>query len=176
MAMTQEKRERYEKAKVWIFAEAEKPNGGLLETLAERRRNFLGGLDDLTEEQTRFSPGEGKWSIMEVGRHMANANRGSMIVVALLLKGKRPEGDVKMGLMDEPASSFQEVIDANAKALDKIEAALGRFAGDYDTTTTYAHPFFGELNTRQWVTFCFVHLAAHINQIKRIKGSPGYPD
>ena len=176
MEIAPEKQERYEKAKKWFFAEAEKPNEALLEALAERRRDFLGELEGLTEKHTRFSPGEGKWSIEEVGRHMAHANRRTTLGVAMLLKGKRPEGEVKMGLLDDEAASFQEVIDANAKAIDKIEEAIGRLVGDYDMTTTFAHPIFGELNTRQWVTFCFIHLSAHINQIKRIKGSPGYPD
>ena len=40
---------------------------------------------------------------------------------------------------------------------------------------TALHPFFGDLNCKEWAAFVYVHSRDHADQIEKVKGAPGFP-
>ena len=41
--------------------------------------------------------------------------------------------------------------------------------------SAFAHDYFGAQNSREWIAFDIIHMSIHISQIRRIKGTDGYP-
>ena len=80
-----------------------------------------------------------------------------------------------MGVVPEGLEDFDAVKAGLSDSFDALREAATVLAGDWDAEVTFAHPWFGALNTRQWFVFCFVHARAHIMQVERIKSSDGFP-
>ena len=40
---------------------------------------------------------------------------------------------------------------------------------------TALHPFFGDLNCKEWAAFVYVHSRDHADQIEKVKAAPGFP-
>lgn len=162
-------------AQAWIHDTSSKPDAKLLELLDERKKGFVRSLDGVTAQRAKFSPGEGQWCIDEVVRHLAHANNRVAGLIEALTNGHVPGGEPEMGYVPRDKRSFEEV---KADLMDSFEMLRDDFANITDPEANldvkYKHPFFGELNAREWFVFTFVHASAHIQQIERIKSSPSF--
>lgn len=172
-----ERQERIAQASAWIAKTKDEPAADLLSRTRHMRQKFLAELDGLSEAQRTFSPGEGQWCVEEVCRHMSNALRAVSRAIESLAAGRKlpdigPEG---LGILDPHPGSFDAVRRGVEEGFDASEKAAERLASDADLSVTLKHPVFGPLNCREWLAFNLMHVNVHVNQIRRIKGSPGYP-
>lgn len=147
--------------------QAAKPPEAVAGIVADGQQRLLAifsGCDEATAER---GPGEGEWSLHELLRHVVSAERGVARVVAMLARGEKPERESLAGSLGDEApygALIDELRTTNAAMLDAIRS----LPADADTETTYAHPFFGELNCREWAVFQKVHDEDHSQHAGKI--------
>lgn len=168
--------ERIKRATALIHEYTAESVDQLLARVEKQRGEFRVELEGLRAEQVAFSPGEGKWSIGEVSRHVSHSLRGVVSLSTHLRSGKRPpiEGDIKIGELDEPGE-LESLRDGIETGYDQTVTAMEALRGDCDMEITFPHPFFGELNCHQWLAFNVMHMDIHVSQIQRAKKSEAYP-
>lgn len=162
-------------AQAWIHDTTGKPDEKLLELLEERKQGFQHSLEGVTASQAKFKPSEDQWCIEEVLRHLTHANTRVAGLIEALVSGNVPGGEPAMGVVPEDDRSFEQV---RADLLSSFDTLRGDFSSvtspEANLDVKYSHPFFGALNAREWFVFNFVHASVHIQQVERIKSTPGF--
>lgn len=162
-------------AQAWIHDTVRKPDARLLELLDERKEGFLKSLDGVTPSQAAFVPGEGQWCIDEVIRHLAHTNNRVAGLIEALTSGYVPGGSPVIGYVPRDDRDFEHV---KADLMSSFDMLRGVFNAVTDPGANlevkYKHPFFGDLNAREWFVFNFVHASVHIQQVERIKSTPAF--
>lgn len=172
-----ERDERIAKASEMIGASAQESAQELGAELNRIRDQFANELDGLGEAQLKYCPAEGQWSIYEVGLHVAGALRRTAMLSSALAHGHAPkiDGEIKMGVLMEDPGDFDGVKKALSDGFEKMAAATERVGGECNLEAVFPHPIFKDYNCRQWVAFNLFHMLIHVNQIRRIKASDGFP-
>jgi hypothetical protein len=164
-------------AKAWIHEAVLKTDERLLELLDERRTALENSLRGISEIQAHYVPGEDQWSIDDVARHLAHANNRVAGLIEALASGYVPGGSPEMGFVPRDDRSFAQVMGDLMASFDMLRDELKAISDpEANLEVKYRHPFFDELNAREWFVFNFVHASAHIQQIERIKSNPGFPE
>lgn len=171
----EDRQKRLEMAKAWLTQTFALPDEEILDITARERAKLEAAVGSASDEQALFSPGEGQWSISEVARHISQAHRGCAMLVQSLAKGKVPASELQIGSMPEDPGDHEKVKAMLTEAFDALTDSFGAMHQDPNLTAKYAHPWFGEMNAREWFAFCSLHTMAHIRQVERIKASEGYP-
>jgi hypothetical protein len=125
---------------------------------------------------TRFAerPAEGEWSANEVMAHVvASAEGGTNAIVAVLDTGARQAA----------ASDTIERVTAERSAAEwwsqlvgereRLFARVAQATGDEHPEVTWSHPFFGDLNWREWLLFQRIHDLDHARQMQAITAALG---
>src|SRR5581483_11321267 len=129
----------------------------------------LASVDDATSR--RAPAGDGEWCLRDLVRHVIDAED---LVVALIAATQRGEAPARRGgigsMIDDDGRPWAALLDdlraTNARMLD---ATRGLPAAAPDGAAK--HPFFGELDCREWAAFQRVHDADHIQHAQRILDS-----
>ena len=82
--------ERVAQAKAWVLETTNQSDEQLAEILSREREACDSALSGLSREQADFSPGEGEWSISQVGRHMAHTQHAIGGLIQMLAGGTSP--------------------------------------------------------------------------------------
>lgn len=159
--------------------------------LDEGRMLWLGSLKDVSEEDAKFSPGEGQWNILEVAEHVAVAERQMLSMWRKLgVPGSSPRekdqallsrlGDrnIKNPAPEpsKPSARFASLKDAEAAFLEYREstlAALREAEGLRDKI--FEHPLAGTVDGYQLFLIMARHPLRHAHQVLEIKNHPAYP-
>lgn len=169
--------ERIARATKWMEEQYDKPAGELSAMMTGCRDRFIAELDGLTDPQVVFSPGESEWSVKEVCLHVSNALTATAGGIAALARGTTipGKGQDDIGVMDADPGNSDDIRTNVEGAFEKAIKAVGILEHDCDMDATYTHPFFGPLNCRQMAVFNILHMNVHVAQLKRIKGTEGFP-
>lgn len=159
--------------------------------LDEGRMLWLGALKDVSEEDARFSPGEGQWNILQVAEHVATAERQMLTMWnKLAAPGFAPrekdhgivaaQGDRNQKRTaperSAPNGRFTSLKDAEAAFLANREAtmtALAEAEGLRDKIVD--HPLAGIVDGYQLFLILALHPQRHVYQVEEIKNHPAYP-
>ncbi len=152
-----------------------------LAALLERTRaDWDRCLEGMSDKQATFAPA-GEWSAKEVLGHAVRACRGvnGQITEAVAGRGVgSPFGDAA-ALRNQPAVDEQRpVSDLRrdvAATFEETRLLATSLSGSPNLDATFQHPFFGQLNIREWIAFQRIHAMDHIQQIEKIKAGPAYP-
>ena len=160
---------------------------------------FLQCVKDFTPEQWNFKPAADRWSAAENAEHVAfvedrvyrRITEKSLQEPADPDKRKTlPFRDMKimqLGNTREPNLQAPELARPNGRwgvpdeLLQNLQAFRARTkefvcATQADLRTHYLdHPFFGTLDTYQWILLFSAHMRRHTLQIEEIKKHPGFP-
>lgn len=160
---------------------------------------FLVCVKSLTPAQWKFKPAPGRWSPAEIAEHVAfvedriyrRITEKSLQEPADPEKRKTlPHRDMKvmeLGNSREPNLQAPEYVQPNARwdvpeeLLQNVKAFRGQTKDFVKTTqadlrTHYLdHPFFGTLDTYQWILLVSAHMRRHALQIEEVKSHPGFP-
>jgi hypothetical protein len=114
-------------------------------------------------------PSGGEWSVNEVLQHLHDASRRvNTGIVAAALKGERPAGlrDVIEATADvrEPVAWY----DAIAAERETMFATISELSGEENLAIRWDHPFFGDLNWREWLLFLRLHDLDHAGQVRSV--------
>ncbi len=159
--------------------------------LDEGRVLWLGSLKGVSEQDAKFSPGEGQWNILEVAEHVAVAERQMLSLwKKLSVTGSSPREKDQALLSrlgdrntknpapepSKPSSRFSSLKDAEAAFLDYREAtlqALREAEGLRDKVVE--HPLAGLVDGYQLFLIMALHPLRHAQQVIEIKNHPAYP-
>jgi len=174
----------------------------IVEKISRDRLELLQSVENLLPAQLDYQPVPDSWSIGDVLHHLALADDANARLMSVMLQRARdtalppdpdPEGSVldsiaavvapaehRKGRAPErvtprsriPAAESRVRLEASrAKLLSTVEALSA-----FDLSgLTHPHPFFGEINTYQWLLVAGWHERRHAAQIGRIKSSSGFP-
>lgn len=153
----------------YIRHNAGKSPAGVAALVGANQQQLLELVQGLSDEQAARRPAEGEWCVRELVRHVIASQSRVAELVSGLPQGRRPEGSGGIGMMNEDdgrpyAELVAELQVANAKML----AAVGSLSETADLSAVARHPFFGDLNCREWAVFQRVHDADHIQQVRKI--------
>lgn len=130
----------------------------------------------MTPEQAAFSPSPDAWSSQEVAGHIAEYSPAVTKLVMLLDRGADGQYYRQPNMPPERPISDMTVQDGAAVASDGLKEIASAFeAREPNLERTFAHPFFGQLNAREWVLFLRVHAIDHMNQIRANMSHADYP-
>jgi hypothetical protein len=133
-------------------------------------------LLDISDVQAVFRPSESEWSVVEIISHVSASLRGTTRIVGGLARGMEPSAvlDAITGAGAKavlPAGMRADV----AAAYDDLRSVVRMLEDGVALEKTARHPFFGDLNWKEWVAFVYVHARDHAAQVEKVKSSPGFP-
>lgn len=169
-------------------------NERLAALLRQSREQFLASFADVAEENCRFRPDEGCWSVLDCVEHIAMAET---LMVGLLNTSRRPrpagapnreqiflermgsrERKVESPESGRPSGSFASLADAR-KQFETARAGAIRFTQENKedlraTEVTHPHPLVGNVSAYEMVIILAKHAERHALQIEEIKKSPAF--
>ncbi len=139
------------------------------------RLEVMDSLQGVGDDQARFRPADGEWSISEVALHVLNGSRRVARLVELLAEGQPASSDRIDPPHEETNLTVEELHSQLLRDTVKWSALTERLPDSPSFEATALHSFFGELNSRAWYLFQRVHDLDHYRQIEAIKETQGYP-
>ncbi len=111
-------------------------------------------------------PGEGedgeRWTAIDTLQHIVSWNRTcAQQILYVALSGELPPPG------DAPAlpTGIEELLTLNAETLDSLYAHVREAEPSAYLEIRWEHPFFGQLNWREWLLFLRVHCIDHAGQL-----------
>jgi len=159
----------------YIKHQAGKPNDDIASLVVERQQRLLDVVGALPDERASAIPGGETWSIRHLVRHVIDAETAVERLIHGLALGERPDtGRRGVGsMMDDDGRPFAALIDDLRELNGRLVETVRGLPAEPDLDTTAAHPFFGELNCREWAAFQRVHDADHIQHAQKILAALG---
>lgn len=169
----------------------------VLNWLEESRREFLSAIDGVTEQQWKWKPAPGRWSVGEIAEHivLAEASQFGNVKKALSLpanpawdeetKGKTEKLEAilapRLGKAQAPEAIVPKGEMTSGQVRERFErqrAEIVKFSSETDLPLkqhTFDNAFFGTLNGYHWLIYAPLHTMRHDKQIAEVKGTTGYP-
>jgi hypothetical protein len=170
----------------------------LLNDFSSTREHLLRIVDDLTPEQWRFHPAEGRWSIGDCIEHVTVVEARVLRAIGKHLE--RPAEPEKRPLAAGKDAAARQRIPDRSRRIEAPEPVrptgkwenpdqlLAEFLATRDrtihfTSTTdgdlrnhiFAHVSLGEIDCYQWLVVLSLHGGRHAQQIEEIKAHPAFP-
>ena len=172
----------------------------LVEHLKRTRDALLRAADGVSEVQSRFSPGDGCWSIREIVEHVTLVERRIVEQMATKMpeapppSGEKLAGPARFARLDDiiptrgqrrlsapetfrPVGTWPTVREGLAAFRDVRDRsiALAEAAGPDVASRVLVSRAFGELDLEEWLYFASLHAARHTEQIAEITQAAGFP-
>lgn len=145
-------------------------------TIAELFERVKEGMGELIESARSIPPAiiasnppGDDWSPMDCLRHAVQSNlQVAEDVLHVALTGDRPGGP-------EPdlAADREALIAAQEASLESLWAHISEADPQSNLHVTWPHPFFGELNWREWLIFLRIHAKDHSRQLNTMREALG---
>lgn len=172
----------------------------VLKWLDESRQAFVASISGVSDEQWKWKPGPGRWSLGETAEHVVLAEallfafvRKAMSTPANPVWEEQTKGKTEFLIREMPSRQGRALAPEPLTPLESLTCAqvmqrfaqqrteIERFARDIQIALkerTLQHPFpvLGTLNAYQWLIYVPLHTLRHHKQIAEIKATPGYPD
>ena len=168
-----------------------------LNWLEESRKEVLAAIDGLTDQQWKWKPAPGRWSVGEVAEHIVLAEASQFANVKKAISSpanpaweEKTKGKTetlvavlapRLGRVQAPEAIVPKGGMTLAQVRERIEkqrAEMVKFARETDAPLkqyTIDNPFFGALNGYQWLIYAPLHTMRHDKQIAEVKATAGYP-
>jgi len=175
----------------------DKEREAVLGKLTATRQLLLDTVQDVSEEQANWSPGEGRWSILQYVEHLAISDDGLIALIHKALESPaQPETPEERKAREEkirqtavprgvnqaperlkPVGRFATL----AEAVEAFQAARARTLEFGKTTTAdlrshfSPHRVFGPLDAYQWLMANGRHVESHVGHIREILAMEALP-
>lgn len=114
------------------------------------------------EDSSRF------WSPAMVLDHLVIVGDAIGSVVVSLSRSQRPPGETSIAAVKPNPAAGPELVGRFRDLLASYPRLLAEQVKTRDSRTTYPHPWFGELNARQWNVLAAFHQGIHRRQLLAI--------
>jgi hypothetical protein len=162
------------------------------------RKMFLDTIAGLSPAQYRYKPAPDRWSAAEIAEHLiVTEGLVHQWIQKALAQPPAPEKKAEALMKDEwiakavpnrmrrvqapepaqPTGRYPEKSEATA-AFKKVRDESIAFveSSQADLRSHFApHPFLGLLDTYQWTSFLAAHTERHLEQMREVIASPGFP-
>jgi hypothetical protein len=146
-----------------------------LSALMERTgAECAGALEGMSDAQASFKPGE-EWSVKEVIDHMIVTSRHINDDIERMAAGRSGPTAARMGQTSGGAESIEDMRQRLAGLWMQTARLVAALPEDGSVDITQAHPWFGDMNFREWIAFQRLHAMDHIGQIEKLKADANYP-
>jgi DinB superfamily len=160
----------------YIKHNATKPIPEVIERVREQLDELNTLVAGMSAEQESFRPYPDEWSSREVAGHIAMYSPSVRQLVLDLDAGRPGTYYRESGVPPERPVGDVEIKDALAVAYRELGSLAEAFAErDPNSAATFPHPWFGELNAREWIFLLRVHAGDHLGQIRKNVEHPDYP-
>ena len=160
----------------YLKHQASKSTSDLL-ALVDRAAGWIEqSLAGMSESQARFRPSPDEWSVADVLRHVDASMRSTARIIEALATGEGvpPHMDAPP-MLEDAGKTLAELRSGVAQSYDEVRAAVAAIPDGPAAEATARHPFFGDLNCKEWAAFVYVHSRDHADQIQSLKAEPGFP-
>ena len=158
--------------------------------LEQGREKWLGVVCAVSEKDAQFSPGEGRWSILQVAEHVATAERQMLTMWKKLAApgtAPREKDNVILTAHNDrskkrsaperslPTGRFTSLADAIRGFEENRAATLAALAEEPDLRgRVVEHPLAGVIDGYQLFLILAGHPARHAQQVEEIKATSGF--
>lgn len=159
-------------------AEAQRILGYLQQQAAEKSIEELiarvrEGVDEVHQsafavppERRETVPEHDEWAPGDALRHLVGSNAHvSTQILHVALTGALHEGEEPA-----PAGTFEELVAKHDEAIESLFAHVREADPAAHLEVKWRHPFFGDLNWREWLIFLRIHCRDHARQITALSG------
>lgn len=144
---------------------AEKSIPELFERVKEGMAELLDAARSIPAAVLSTNPPGDDWSPMDCLKHAVQSNlQVAQDVLHVALSGSRP-GEPE----PELAPDRDGLIAAQEASLDSLWAHVSEAEPHSNLHVTWPHPFFGELNWREWLLFLRIHAKDHARQLAAMR-------
>ena len=166
--------EQTQQALSYVRHQAAKPLADLGALMERTAADCDRCLEGITDRQAEFKY-DSEWSVKEVLGHLIGAMalvNGDIFQVA---QGKEP----RPAYVEGPTSGYERAIEdlrgALAREWSETVRLVRSLSEQLGQKAMPPHPMFGPLNTKEWIAFARLHAMDHVQQIEKVKATPGYP-
>jgi uncharacterized damage-inducible protein DinB len=166
----------------------------LLELLRQSRERFLASFAAATDEQSRWRPSEGSWSVLDTVEHLTTAEK---LMFHLMTTARRPrradarnregffmermgsrERKIKTPETGRPTGRYANLEEA-AQQFRTVRESVMRFVEETTedlraTELTHPHPTAGDVSAYEMIIIIAKHAERHALQIEEITSSPAF--
>lgn len=165
----------------------------LIERLQQTGDTFLAGVSSISEVQGKFKPAPDRWSIEECAEHVALVENNLLIRLtqeaAPSEHVERPERQAELHKLGRDRSAKRKAPERAQPTgrFGSVSGAIAQFAANREKTIAYVrdcqddlhartvvHPI-GVMTCHEMVVLMSAHTLRHLDQIREIQATPGYP-
>ena len=118
-------------------------------------------------------PASEEWSANEVLAHVVESGGQVGRAIRATIEGGAPPPRLRDEIRpDPPHRSGAEWWQQLTRDREELFARVSRAAGDEHLDVTWQHPFFGDLNWREWLLFLRIHDIDHARQLQALAAAP----
>lgn len=165
--------------------------------LAASSAAFLASIDGLSDAQLNFKTDPNRWSVAEVGEHVASAEDFIMgIVTGQVMPGPARTKEADVAAIDEMVLTVIPDRSSKVRAPEPLipgnrfgsaSASREHFVSARANTVAFLHktqglrdhaadsPLGVQLDGYQWILFISAHTVRHTKQIDEVKAHPDFP-
>ncbi|HKS95412.1 MAG TPA: DinB family protein [Terriglobia bacterium] len=166
----------------------------LIEQLRVTRQSFVAAASGMTEAQGKFKPAPDRWSVEECAEHLALVERGILKRISEESTASdpvvRPERQEELRQAAGSRANKRQAPDRVSPTgqFGSLAKALEQFASNREKTIAYVgscpedlhartvtHPVFGSMTSHEYLIFMANHTLRHLDQVREIQASPGFP-
>jgi len=136
-------------------------------TLARQVDPLMGSKRVLIRRLRGLEDSSRYWSVYMTLEHLLIVNRVIIQVITLLMQGQKPQFVSSTAAVKPTPGTDAAVIPLMESVCEEFEQVSHKL-GTLDSPTTFPHPWFGELNAKEWQFFAGFHMALHRKQITLI--------
>jgi hypothetical protein len=153
-----------DRVEAYIRREAEKPIPDIAAMIGDSQARLLTCLAGVTAAESAVTTSDEPWSPRDLLRHViASEDAVTHLVTHMARREAPPPRPGGIGMMiDDDARSYESLVDQFRESIATNASVVAALETQADTTMTRAHPWFGELNCREWAVFQRVHDEDHI--------------
>ncbi len=165
----------------------------LLGRLLASRDTFTASLAQVSEAQAHFTPSSDRWSIAGIAEHVAVTEHGMYRLITTYFEpldqprfGRENEILERTGLDRTNRSEAPERVRPRGR-YPSLSDAVRQFASNRDRTITFVRDCqddlrarlvnhaVGQITGQECLALLIVHPLRHLDQIRELQASPGYP-
>jgi hypothetical protein len=158
----------------YIKHQGGKSPDAIIDLVRTSQEKYIAIISSVSDDVAARKPAPDEWSIRELTRHVLDAQTSVTQLVHHLSRGERPPAGGGASRMVE--DDGQPLDEYTAQLRDLNTRLLKEIAGmpaEPNLDLKVPHPFFGDLNCKEWAAFQRVHDEDHVQHAQKILAAVG---
>jgi hypothetical protein len=157
----------------YIQHQSRKTHDDIAALVESHQQRLLDLVSGVSPEAAVRKPAPDEWSLRELLLHVVGSEEGVARLVTRLAKGDAPTRNGEIGRLADGPDDYGELLDRLSEANVRMLEAIRSLPDEPDLEATALHPFFGDLNCREWAVFQRIHDTDHLQHAEKIIAAVG---